>query len=505
MMSTEQNVPEQKEPVIGVSGVPVDYVTFDLSVKPEPPEEPAKPVPPAASDAPRKAPATAEVPRTETPKTEAPKAEVSEKKTTAPTEDPSAPKSEPVKEPAKDGKTVEIVGVRFKSNGKVYYFDPRGIRAKKGDSAIVETARGQEFGEIALANTHVPESEIVPPIRPMLRVATKEDHLHYAENRKKEEDAFALCLTRIEAHGLDMKLVEAQYTFDNSKLLFYFTSAGRVDFRELVKDLASVFRTRIELRQIGIRDEAKLIGGLGSCGRALCCSGFLSDFGQVSIKMAKEQSLSLNSTKISGTCGRLMCCLRYEYETYLEEIRLSPPVDSTVKTPDGYGTVTEIVPMQEAVKVRLTATPDEPPRLYRRDLLTVFPKGTKLPDEAQPAPAEPTRPARPTRTPNLSEKLPSPAEIEPHRVPSPADRMRPAPDRDPVPALHKKKDEPRAPQKNGKRPPEPSKLPARRDPESERARNHEKQPPKKGAGHPHRRPGAKTQHRGGGKGGQSGS
>lgn len=272
--------------------------------------------------------------------------------------------------------TVEIVGIRFKKGGKIYYFDPHGIKGSKGDFAIVQTARGLEYGEIALGNALVSQSEIVPPIRPVVRIATDADKEHNEDNRKKEDEAFRICLEKISSHKLDMKLVEAQYTFDNSKLLFYFTSSGRVDFRDLVKDLASVFRTRIELRQIGIRDEAKLIGGLGSCGRALCCSGFLSDFGQVSIKMAKEQNLSLNSTKISGTCGRLMCCLRYEYETYLEEIRLTPPINSLVKTPDGVGTVTEISPLTGMVKVRLNAEPDTAPRPYHRDTVTVFPKGT---------------------------------------------------------------------------------------------------------------------------------
>ncbi len=303
--------------------------------------------------------------------------ESSEAEEAASSESPVTPESTA----ASPEKAVEIIGIRFKKGGKVYYFDPQGLKGKKGEFAIVQTARGLEYGEIALGNTTVPESELVPPIRPVVRIATKADAEHYEENRKREDEAFRVCLGKIEAHKLDMKLVEAQYTFDNSKLLFYFTSSGRVDFRDLVKDLASVFRTRIELRQIGIRDEAKLIGGLGSCGRALCCSGFLADFGQVSIKMAKEQNLSLNSTKISGTCGRLMCCLRYEYETYLEEIRLTPPVNSLVKTPDGVGTVVETSPLTGTVKVRLNAEPDTAPRPYHRDTVTVFPKGTMPTEE----------------------------------------------------------------------------------------------------------------------------
>ena len=212
---------------------------------------------------------------------------------------------------AADEEVTEVVGVRFKEEGKVYYFAPGKAQLAKGDPVIVETARGPEYGTIWVANRKVRDSEIVKPLKEVMRRATPEDLKHHKENKAKEADAFRICGEKIAQHGLDMKLVEAQYTFDNSKLLFYFTSAGRVDFRELVKDLASVFRTRIELRQIGIRDEAKLMGGLGACGRPLCCATFLSDFGQVSIKMAKEQNLSLNSSKISGVCGRLMCCLRY--------------------------------------------------------------------------------------------------------------------------------------------------------------------------------------------------
>ncbi len=273
---------------------------------------------------------------------------------------------------AEDEKMVEIIGIRFKAGGKTYYFDPNGIVATRGAYAIVETARGQEYGEVATPNSKVPESETVPPLRPVIRIATEADKKHHAENKEKEQNAFRICNEKIIAHGLDMKLIDSQYTFDNSKLLFYFTSSGRVDFRELVKDLASVFKTRIELRQIGIRDEAKLIGGLGICGRPLCCSVFLADFGQVSIKMAKEQNLSLNSAKISGACGRLMCCLRYEHETYAEEIKLTPPVDSKVKTPDGVGSVTEISPLTGKIKVRLDEKPDQQPKSYHRDEVTVL-------------------------------------------------------------------------------------------------------------------------------------
>lgn len=269
---------------------------------------------------------------------------------------------------------VEVVGIRFKASGKTYYFAPKGISLRVGSHAIVETARGLEYGEVAIGNAMVKESETVPPLRPVIRKATDADIKHHAENKEKEDAAFRVCNEKIIAHELDMKLIDAQYTFDNSKLLFYFTSSGRVDFRDLVKDLASVFRTRIELRQIGIRDEAKMVGGLGLCGRPLCCSLFLTDFGQVSIKMAKEQNLSLNSSKISGICGRLMCCLRYEHDTYEYEIKRTPPVDSLVRTVDGIGVVTEINPLAATIKVKLNASPDVPPKSYKRDEVSVLKK-----------------------------------------------------------------------------------------------------------------------------------
>ena len=273
----------------------------------------------------------------------------------------------PKKEYDPNEEQVEVVGIRFKKVGKIYYFAPEKISAVKGDFAIVDTARGPEFGEVFIPNKTVGISEIVPPLRPIIRIATPEDILHNEENTKKEAEAFAICLEQIAKHELDMKLVDTQYTFDNSKLLFYFTSAGRVDFRELVKDLAAIFRTRIELRQIGIRDEAKLIGGLGACGRPLCCATFLADFVQVSIKMAKEQGLFLNSPKISGTCGRLMCCLRYEQESYEYEIARTPAVDMSVKTPDGVGVVTESHPLTGYIKVKFTNKDGESIKHYHRD------------------------------------------------------------------------------------------------------------------------------------------
>ncbi|MBQ8416688.1 MAG: stage 0 sporulation family protein, partial [Clostridia bacterium] len=247
----------------------------------------------------------------------------------------------------------------------------------------VETARGPEFGEICLENTMVDANETVTPLRPLLRIATPQDVAHNEENRQKEAEALKVCQEKIQAHKLDMKLIEAQYAFDNSKLLFYFSSDGRVDFRELVKDLASVFRTRIELRQIGIRDEAKMLGGLGACGRPLCCSTFLPDFAQVSIKMAKEQGLSLNSAKISGMCGRLMCCLRFESDVYTEEIRLTPSIDTIVKTEDGVGTVIGTNPLAGTVRVVLKDSPDTPPKQYHRSTVTVLGKRNRNQEAAK--------------------------------------------------------------------------------------------------------------------------
>ncbi len=247
---------------------------------------------------------------------------------------------------------IEIVGVRFSEAGKIYYFSPEGTVCSVGDKVIVKTARGSEFGTVVIANKTVKSSEIVLPLREVERIATADDIERHDRNLELEKEAFVICQKKIRQHGLEMKLIDAQYTFDNTKLLFNFSAEKRIDFRELVKDLASVFRTRIELRQIGIRDEAKLMGGLGACGRPFCCASFLSDFAQVSIKMAKEQNLSLNSSKISGTCGRLMCCLRFEHEVYEEAIKKMPPVDAKVKTPDGVGFVMETSPLIGLVKVK---------------------------------------------------------------------------------------------------------------------------------------------------------
>ena len=262
-------------------------------------------------------------------------------------------------------KKVEIIGINFREAGKIYFFAPGKHKLAVGDKVIVDTARGVEIGTVKTANKLVSESEIVSPLKEIGRPATAEDLERDAKNKQAELDAAIICKKKIQNHGLDMSLVAAEYTFDNSKLIFYFTCETRVDFRELVKDLASTFRTRIELRQIGIRDEAKMMGGLGICGRKFCCAGFLADFVQVSIKMAKEQNFSLNSAKISGACGRLMCCLRYEHETYEDAIRRTPPVGSTVKTADGVGTVTETRPLAEEIRVKIGDGDKDTAKLYK--------------------------------------------------------------------------------------------------------------------------------------------
>ena len=247
---------------------------------------------------------------------------------------------------------VKIIGVRFKQTGKIYYFDPQGIDIRRGDNVIVETSRGIEYGNVMQGVKEVEDTVITKPLKGVVRIATDEDTRRYNENKEKEKEAYKICLEKIDQHGLSMKLVEVEYTFDGNKILFYFTSDGRVDFRDLVKDLASVFKTRIELRQIGVRDESKTLGSVGMCGRDLCCSKFLDEFVPVSIKMAKEQGLSLNPTKISGACGRLMCCLKYEQDTYEALNRETPSVGTVVNTPDGEGTISYVSLLKGRVSVR---------------------------------------------------------------------------------------------------------------------------------------------------------
>ena len=283
---------------------------------------------------------------------------------------------------------IEIISVRFKSGGKQYYFNPNGVQVTAGQGVIIETARGVERGECVMGNTMVDETEIIQPLRPMLRLETEEDKATLQANKEKEAKAFRICQEKIARHGLDMKLVEVEYSFDGSKILFFFTSEGRVDFRALVKDLASVFHTRIELRQIGVRDEAKMLGGLGICGRPFCCCGFLDEFQPVSIKMAKTQSLSLNPTKISGTCGRLMCCLKYEQDAYEDAASRMPKAKSFVETPDGVGTVAQINLLKETVKVKLDES-TEPPKCYQNCEIRVVRNGKgKRPEGYVPPSAE---------------------------------------------------------------------------------------------------------------------
>ena len=260
---------------------------------------------------------------------------------------------------------AEVIGVRFKEVGKVYYFDPLNNKLNTGDMVIVETARGLECGKVATANKTISEEELAHPLKPLIRIATEEDIKHLEENRRKEKEAYKICEQKIAQHKLEMKLVSVEYTFDNSKILFYFTADGRVDFRMLVKDLASVFRTRIELRQIGVRDEAKILGGLGVCGKPFCCASFMGEFQPVSIKMAKEQGLSLSPVKISGTCGRLMCCLKNEHEAYTDLLKKTPKVGAIVSTPEGKGLVVENNLIAGTLKVKLNNTPPEAPaKLY---------------------------------------------------------------------------------------------------------------------------------------------
>lgn len=250
---------------------------------------------------------------------------------------------------------VDVIGVRFRQTGKIYFFAPENYDVKVGDNVIVETARGIEYGKVVLGKRQIEESKLVSSLKSVIRIATEEDDQIQRENQLKKEEAFQICLEKIKKHGLEMKLIDCEYTFDNNKLLFYFTAGGRIDFRELVKDLASVFRTRIELRQIGVRDETKILGGIGICGRTLCCHSYLSEFVPVSIKMAKEQNLSLNPTKISGVCGRLMCCLKNEQETYEELNRKLPIAGDEVSTNDGFkGVVHSVSILRQKVKVIVT-------------------------------------------------------------------------------------------------------------------------------------------------------
>lgn len=273
---------------------------------------------------------------------------------------------------------VKIIGVRFRNVGKIYYFNPKDLKIKVGDYVIVETARGVEYGKVVLGPKDMDEEKVVQPLKEVIRIATQKDKAKEEANRKKEKEAFQICLKKIRAHELEMKLIDVEYTFDNNKVLFYFTADGRIDFRELVKDLAAVFKTRVELRQIGVRDETKILGGIGICGRPLCCHTYLSEFAPVSIKMAKEQNLSLNPTKISGVCGRLMCCLKNEQETYEYLNKKLPNNGDTVTTPEGYkGEVSSVSVLRQLVKVIVDVGDEKEIREYRADELKFKPRHRK--------------------------------------------------------------------------------------------------------------------------------
>ena len=281
---------------------------------------------------------------------------------------------------------TEIVSVRFRPGGKQYYFDPAGLELAEGQNVIVETGKGLEYGTCVRRNTMVEDESVVQPLRPVVRLATEKDEKQVRENRGKEKDALRTCQQLVERHGLDMKLVQVEYSFDGSKILFFFTSDGRVDFRALVKDLAGIFRARIELRQIGVRDEARMLGGFGICGKPFCCSQFLDEFQPVSIKMAKTQNLSLNPTKISGTCGRLMCCLKYEQGAYEDAVKRCPRQESFVECPDGVGTVSSVNLLKEQVKVRLEDSTEQPKSYLTEEIRVVRPGKGRRPEGYEPPP-----------------------------------------------------------------------------------------------------------------------
>ena len=281
---------------------------------------------------------------------------------------------------------TEIISVRFRPGGKQYYFDPMGLTVAEGQGVIVETGKGLEYGTCVRRNTQVEDEAVVQPLRPLVRLATEKDEKQVRDNRGREKEALRICQQLVERHGLDMKLVQVEYSFDGGKIIFFFTSDGRVDFRALVKDLAGIFRARIELRQIGVRDEARMLGGFGICGKPFCCSQFLNEFQPVSIKMAKTQNLSLNPTKISGTCGRLMCCLKYEQGAYEDAVKRCPKQDSFVECPDGAGTVSAVNVLKEQVKVRLEDATDQPPKPYLTSEIRVVRSGKGKRPEGYTAP-----------------------------------------------------------------------------------------------------------------------
>lgn len=309
---------------------------------------------------------------------------------------------------------TEVISVKFKNRGKTYFFDPCGKTVESGEQVIVETAKGLEIADCCRGNHMVEDAAVIQPLRPMIRIATADDRRTAEHNKQREKDAYEICQRKIAEHGLDMKLVDVECNFEGSKTLFFFTSDGRVDFRELVKDLAGIFRNRIELRQIGVRDEAKMLGGLGICGRPFCCSKFLEDFQPVSTKMAKVQSMSLNPSKISGTCGRLMCCLRYEQEAYEDLVKSTPKQGAFVETPDGYGTVTQVNLLRQLVKVKLDGEGDDTVRNYKAEAVATVPGGRPKDGDVPPSvlkytpiPEEPEEDEREWKLPDLFAEEPN--------------------------------------------------------------------------------------------------
>ena len=392
---------------------------------------------------------------------------------------------------------TEVISVRFRGGCKNYYFNPNGNQVKMGDQVIVETAQGPEFATCTEGNHEVEDSAIVKPLSPMLRMATDSDRRTVEQNKKRESEAFDICEKKIAAHGLEMKLVNVSASFDGNKIVFYFTADGRVDFRELVRDLAGVFRARIELRQIGVRDEAKMIGGLGICGRPFCCSQFLDGFLPVSIKMAKTQNLSLNPTKISGTCGRLMCCLKYEQDAYEDALKRMPKNDSFVQTPDGPGNVCEVNVLRETMKVRLDEKPDSP-RCYHNCEVCVLRNGKGSRDGIQ-VPQE--RPERYVEE-RPEEEVPMPLVIADFDPDAPAREERPARRRNerrrrgggskPQQTAEKvpeKREKPRPPEKkrpDGPRADDKPRRPRRKP--GDKPQENRPQPPKSGAPKPSQKP-----------------
>jgi len=323
---------------------------------------------------------------------------------------------------------IEIIGIRFRNAGKIYYFAPNGITAEPGQRVIVQTVRGMEIGTVVLGNKELDESESVKDLSPVLRIATDEDVAKDKENRNKERKAFDICEEKIRKHKLEMKLINVEYTFDCSKIVFCFVADGRVDFRELVKDLASVFKTRIELRQIGVRDQTKTVAGLGLCGRKVCCASFLTDFDQITVKMAKDQGLSSSPQKISGPCGKLICCLAFEQKAYEADYKELPQMGEYVRTPDGFGTVCEVSALKEGVRVRLENKPDETPQFYKKEMV----KDPNDPEDFPLPPPPVIEEPKPVLTPAIEDE-PKPKNQEgsrPHHKKKHKPHKKPAPKQD---------------------------------------------------------------------------